>query len=106
MARIKNITHSDDCCTIRIEGNKAKPEPSTVVVAFPGGNIEVSRTSTGTYWAHITIADTDFDPAIERENRGKIVGSRINRVGMKVENFTDPGPITSIAIEVEAFTYP
>lgn len=101
MAKFSNIIHSSDGCTLIIEGNKSKPEPSTVVVKFPGGNIEVSRTSTGTYWAHLTISDTDYDPVTDKPNRGIIVDSRINRTNMGVARIPDCDIITDIAIEVQ-----
>lgn len=52
MARAK-VVHSADACTIIFEGNKSKPEPSTGIIKFPGGHVEVSRTSDGSYWAHV-----------------------------------------------------
>lgn len=47
------VVHSEDAATIIFEGDKARPEPSTGVIKFPGGFVEVSRTSEGKYWAHI-----------------------------------------------------
>ena len=67
MARLRNIVHSDDACTMIFEGNKSKAEPSCGIIKFPGGRIEVSRTSTQTYWVHISIDNHEF-----------IVGSRID----------------------------
>lgn len=52
MAKKFRVTHSDDAMTVHIAGNKANPEPATVVVKFPGGFIEVSRCTDGGYWAH------------------------------------------------------
>ena len=49
MARAK-VTHSDDAVQITFNGDKRNPEPSTAVVKFPGGYVEVSRCSDGTYW--------------------------------------------------------
>ena len=54
MARAK-ITHSTDSVCIIFKGDKKQPEPSTGVIRFPGGHIEVSRTSDGGYWAHIEV---------------------------------------------------
>ena len=55
MARAK-VTHSEDACMITFKGNNKNPEPSTGIIKFPGGHVEVSRCSDGTYWAHI-VAD-------------------------------------------------
>ena len=64
MARAK-VVHSDDACTVIFAGNKSKPEPSTGAIKFPGGVVEVSRTSDGDYWAHLTV----FDPAHTVDSR-------------------------------------
>lgn len=54
MARAQ-VTHSVDAVQITFRGDKRQPEPSTAVIQFPGGHVEVSRCSDGTYWAHITV---------------------------------------------------
>lgn len=54
MARAR-VFHSDDACTVIFKGNKRNPEPSTGIIKFPGGHVEVSRCTDGTYWAHISI---------------------------------------------------
>lgn len=66
MARHK-VIHSDDACCVLIEGDKRSPEPSTASIKFPGGSVEVSRTSDGHYWAHIQVDD-----------RSNVVQSRID----------------------------
>lgn len=54
MARAK-VVHSKDACSIIFKGNKNSPEPTTGTIKFPGGEVEVSRTSNGEYWAHIKV---------------------------------------------------
>ena len=61
------VIHSEDSCLIKFEGDKRRPEPSQAMIEFPGGFVEVSRCSDGTYWAHVG----------KREN-GKIVSSRVD----------------------------
>jgi len=56
MARAK-IVHSTDAATIIFEGDKRSPEPSTGIILFPGGSVEVSRTTDGQYWAHVAIKE-------------------------------------------------
>lgn len=51
------VTHSEDAVQITFKGDKRRPEPSTGVIKFPGGHVEVSRCSDGSYWAHIEFAD-------------------------------------------------
>ncbi len=45
---------------IALLGDKTKrPEPASHIIEFPGGAIELSRTSGSDYWAHI-IVNRDF----------------------------------------------
>jgi hypothetical protein len=57
MARLKNVVHSEDACTMIFEGNPKSPEPSTGVIKFPGGHIEVARCSDNSYYCHIERAE-------------------------------------------------
>lgn len=66
MARAQ-VVHSQDAVTVIFEGNKdIEAEPSTGIIKFPGGFVEVSRTG-DKYWAHIyqdetkPIADSRID---------------------------------------------
>jgi hypothetical protein len=61
------VVHSDDAVLIEFKGNKSNPEPSTAVIRFPGGEVEVARCSDGTYWVHTF--------AVSEKN---IVGSRVD----------------------------
>ena len=67
---------------IELLGDKTRrPEPATHIIEFPGGAIELSRTTDGNYWAHI-IVNRDFALPDEVEGMegayGEIVGSRID----------------------------
>lgn len=94
MARAK-VVHSEDACTIIFAGDKSSPEPSTGIIKFPGGFVEVARTSDGKYWTHITIEggkieSSRYDYIYEKwlENEGKIPplpnDSDINHVALLV----------------------
>ncbi|MFM2668555.1 hypothetical protein AAFX24_27830 [Vibrio mediterranei] len=79
MARTK-VHHSQDACHIIIKGDKRNPEPTLHVIQFPGGQIEVSRCSDNTYYAHVHInesanivdsrIDYPFELARQREDQG------------------------------------
>jgi hypothetical protein len=71
MARFR-VVHSDDAATILIAGDKRNPEPTSAIIKFPGGVVEVSRTSDGNYWVHASC----FGPG--EESPGQIIGSRID----------------------------
>jgi hypothetical protein len=86
------------------KGDKKTPEPSTGVIKFPGGNIEVTRTSSGSYWAHISINRED-DGYEEGVIEGFAVNSRVaykyeagQRHGIK--DIPEVDQITQIAIEI------
>lgn len=75
MAKAK-VTHSQDAVTVVFAGNPRNPEPTTGVIKFPGGYVEVSRTTDGGYWAHVYAEDAahiersrvDYSPEYSREN--------------------------------------
>lgn len=74
MAKAK-VVHSEDAVTVVFKGNPKNPEPSSGIIIFPGGHVEVSRSSDGTYWAHIQIqeeSDATGNPA------GEVVSSRVD----------------------------
>lgn len=78
MAKAK-VAHSDNTSTLTFRGNKKNPEPSTGVIKFPGGYVEVSRTSDGSYWVHTRINET-----------AEIVGSDIEyKPGKDIEEYGD-----------------
>lgn len=64
MAKAK-VVHSDDAVLIKFLGNPKNPEPGTAVIEFPGGHVEVSRTTDGRYWAHVNVKE----PECIRESR-------------------------------------
>jgi hypothetical protein len=76
MAKQFQVTHCDDALVVTIRGDRRNPEPATAVVKFPGGHVEVSRCSDGTYWAHI---QRTLNPVEEADEvRGEFVDSRID----------------------------
>lgn len=77
----KSFLYAKAPSKIQLLGDKAiRPEPATHIIEFPGGAIELSRTSDNNYWAHI-IVNRDFavdDCEGLRAAYGEIVGSRID----------------------------
>lgn len=50
------IRFGDDVQGVRLCGDKyTRPEPISFRVAFPGGDVEVSRTSVDDYWIHVRV---------------------------------------------------
>lgn len=74
------VIHSGDACTVLVEGNKhVRAEPSTHVIQFPGGHIEVSRTDNDEYWAHIWVNKGQVLDDIHMFSKpGRIVEGRVD----------------------------
>lgn len=65
---------------VRLEGNPQDPEPDYFVVKLPGGHVEISRTSDGSYWIHFTTNRAD-DCLGSDLVAGRLVDSRIDCEG-------------------------
>jgi hypothetical protein len=70
------VIHSDDACLIDIRGDVRNPEPSTAIIKFPCGHVEVSRHSDGSYWVHVERNANIGNP--DEDLIGAIVESRID----------------------------
>lgn len=88
-----NVVHSEDAVTVIFNGDRRHPEPSTGIIKFPGGHVEVTRCSDGTYWAHIaTVAGVNIlEGRIDREGRAHAVSDlddadKINHIAIRVAN--------------------
>lgn len=90
MAKAK-VTHSTDAVQVTFNGDKRNPEPSTGVIKFPGGHVEVSRCTDGTYWAHIAVVSgaNIMEGRIDRQDRTQAV-----------EGLDDAQKIVHLAIRV------
>lgn len=90
---------------IELLGDKQKrAEPAQHVIEFPGGAIEVSRTSDGNYWAHIIVNQAQrLDDAEGREaSFGQIVGAHLCATGqMGVAELPNAERITQISVLIQ-----
>lgn len=90
-------------------GDKTKKvESAQHIIEFPGGAIEVSRCSDGTYWAHI-LANHGFDEGDGSgfsSSRGEVIETRIQRDGEHVQSLEGVGPITQIAVRIRVGAQP
>jgi hypothetical protein len=86
---------------IELLGDKTKrPEPAQHIIEFPGGAIEVSRTTDGRYWAHIIVEDERWG-----RTRGRVVGTRLAIDGEPLQEIADEprrSGIRQIAVLIEA----
>jgi hypothetical protein len=93
MARAK-VIHSEDAVMIKFMGNPKKPEPSTAVISFPGGEVEVTRCSDNSYWAHIYLEDPVNN-----------IGSRLTATPesrLPIEDIPNVDHVKQIAVRVAA----
>lgn len=63
---------------IRLRGDPRSPEPESVRVRFPGGDVDVIRCDDGGYWVHVRV-DSEQDVREERaEVAGRVVDVRVD----------------------------
>ena len=79
---------------ITLLGDRAKPEPATHIIEFPGGAVELSRIADDEYWAHVIINRGWAHEMMEDTRqgaRGQVVDSRVfvEQVGLR-EIVSDP----------------
>jgi hypothetical protein len=72
---------------IRLYGDpRIRPEPETVRVCFPGGDVDIVRTSDGEYWVHVRV-DSEQDVREESaEYVGQVVDARLDIRGKHTQD--------------------
>jgi hypothetical protein len=64
---------------VTLKGDPKSPESSTFLVKFPGGCVEISRTTQGDYWVHVRPYQPDDSVVIEKiREAGEVVDYRLN----------------------------
>ncbi len=81
---------------IRLKGDKRSPEPDHVRIVFPGGDVDVVRTTDGEYWIHVRVDGPDDQRANPDVIVGKLVDARLDVRGKHASecdagDFADPG---------------
>lgn len=100
----RNININKAPRKIEILGDKTKrPEPAQHIIEFPGGAIELSRTSDDHYWAHIIINRhwANKDQAGMWSSLGQVIGSRID-TGEEVIEIPEHEGILEIAVLIKS----
>lgn len=81
---------------IRLYGDPHKqPEPPSVRIAFPGGEVAVERTTVGDYWVHVRVNTEQYEWRAGDEQIGRLVDARLDIHGKPtsladVGDFADP----------------
>jgi hypothetical protein len=88
---------------ITLGGDKTKrPEPAQHIIEFPGGAVEVSRTTEGNYWAHIIVNHDLHRGAKGRASRGAVIDGRIDYFnGSSVCDIDNADLVSQIAILIQ-----
>ena len=91
---------------IELLGDKTKrPESAQHIIEFPGGAVEVSRTESGDYWAHIIVNHgwAAGDSTGISSARGDVIDARIDRdYPHGVVGVDDCASITQIAVLIKS----
>ncbi len=98
MKRLTVESMGDKAQGVILRGDKNRqPEPEYFRVVFPGGDVDVVRTTDDEYWVHIRVNRPE-DCVVEELNAvpGKLVDARLDIEGKHTSNanvgdFADPG---------------
>jgi hypothetical protein len=98
--RLKITSFGQSAEGIELTGNPKKMEPDHVRIAFPGGDVEVVRSTDGKnpdYWVHVRINHPQGGMFVPDEDRiGKLSDTRLDILEkhsseVNVGDFNDPG---------------
>lgn len=91
--------------TLILNGDPSDPESAQYIVEFPGGSLEVSRTSNDEYWAHIVVHKGRILEDTMATRNGTVVDSRVEFVNngepLEVLELPDQDRIYHIAVRVK-----
>ncbi len=96
MKKLEVKHFGDEVQGIRLYGDPRSPEPESVRVAFPGGDVEVVRCEDGSYWVHVRV-DSEEDVKAESAGvAGRLVDARLDVRGKHAADcdagdFANPG---------------
>lgn len=85
-----------------LQGDKARPEPGTHIIEFPGGAMELSRLDDGSYWAHIAVYRGRGIKA-DQNTYGTVVDSRIDWAERRMEDIPhvpDEAHLTQLSVRI------
>lgn len=85
---------------IQLLGDKTvKPESAEHIIEFPGGAIEIARTSDGHYWAHILINRKWATDEVQGMHNqiGLVIDSRVDN-GQEIQRLRFDENIRQIAV--------
>jgi hypothetical protein len=95
MQRLKVTDFGSQVQGVTLKGDRRHPEPESFRVKFPGGDVDVTRTTDDEYWIHVRVNRPE-NTIDEDEPNGRIVDARLDIVNKhasqtKVGDFENPG---------------
>ena len=86
---------------IQLSGDKTKKiESAQHIIEFPGGAIEVSRTTDGHYWAHILVNRKEVLDDCEgfSSKKGTVIDSRVDRLDGIIDELNQQEEVYQLAV--------
>lgn len=79
MKRLTVENFGDKVQGVHLKGDRRNPEPESFRVVFPGGDVDVVRTSDDEYWVHVRVNRPE-DCVVEEMDRvpGRLVDGRLD----------------------------
>lgn len=88
---------------LRIKGDPRHPEPQHVRIDFPGGDVDVTRSSDGSYWVHVRVNRPDDGQFIPDQTvPGVIVAGRLDFHGAEPHLLPAGPALYHVAVRVRA----
>lgn len=110
MRKLQTVNFGTEVQGVRLQGNPKNPEPEIFRVAFPGGDVDVTRTTNNEYWVHIRV-NTERD-IVGNDDLvvGKLVDARLDIEGKHASetnagDFADP-KLYHLAVRIRADSTP
>lgn len=82
-----------------------KVESAQHIIEFPGGAVEVSRTTDGHYWAHIIVNQHQFaggDGDGLTSARGEVVDTRLDCATGRIEDLPNAASLHQVAVLIRS----
>lgn len=104
-SHLKIKAMGDNVLGVELEGNQNRPEPIHFRVCFPGGDVDIVRTTDDDYWVHVRVNHEDhgmFNPG--EDIPARIIDARLDltnehTANVNVGDFNNPN-LYHLAIRV------
>lgn len=82
MKKLEIVHLGDEVQGVRLRGDPMhRPEPETVRIAFPGGDVDVVRCDDGSYWVHVRVDSAEDVRTEVAAAAGEITDARVDYRG-------------------------